>query len=416
MGTSWLVISFDRGTGMGNSFIKAGLLIDGKGGAPEPHRGILFGGGKIIDILPMDKVPEDCTVHDYSAGTVMPGMINAHIHLDMPPVADPFPWFRDRTDAEKILACLARLEKYLASGVTYVRSLGCENYIDVKFRNAIRAGMVKGPGIVCAGPNLCMTGGHGWGIGIQCDGVDECRKAARTVIRNDVDCVKLMATGGVMTPNVEPGSQQFTYDEMRVIIEEAHKAGKKTASHAQGEHGIKDAVAAGIDSIEHGIFLTDEIIEMMLKNGTFLVPTLVAPYYISKNGLAGGIPEFAVRKSDKIGPSHLESFKKAYTAGVRIALGTDAGTPFNLHEKTWFELNQMIELGVKPMDAIIAATSNAAELLGISESYGTIEKGKMADIIVLDSNPLESIGALADVKAVFKHGELYVNGRSLLCC
>ncbi len=391
-------------------FIKTGLLIDGTGKEPIRNAGIVIEDGKISDIRSMEMVPDDCMVYNYSNQTVMPGMINCHIHLDMPPVADPFPYYRDLNDVEKTLGCLERLDRYLCSGVTYVRSLGCENYFDVKFRDAIRKGLTYGPGIVCSGPNLCMTGGHGWFMGLECDGVDECRKAARTLIKKGVDCVKFMATGGVMTPLVEPGSQQFSFEEMQAIIEEAHKAGKKTATHAQGSQGILDAVKAGVDSVEHGIFLTDEIIDLMLKKGTFLVPTLVAPFYISKNGLKAGIPEYAVRKSDAVGPSHIESFKKAYRAGVKIALGTDGGTPLNPHEATWFELKLMTEYGVKPMDAIVYSTGNAAKLLNIDKLYGTIENGKAADIIVIDENPLDNMETLSNVKAVFKDGKLYKKG------
>lgn len=391
-------------------FIKAGLLLDGTGNEPKKNKGILVEDGKIVNVQDVEYIPDDSMIYDYSNQTVMPGLINCHIHLDMPPVADPFPNYRDLNDVEKMLGCLKRLEQYLSTGVTHVRSLGCENYFDVKFRDAIRKGLVKGPGIVCAGHNLCMTGGHGWFMGIECDGVDECRKAARTVIKKGVDCVKLMATGGVMTPLVEPGSQQFSFEEMKAIIEEAHKAGRKTTTHAQGSKGILDAVAAGIDSIEHGIFLTDEIIDMMLEKGTALVPTLVAPYYIIKNGVKAGIPEYAVQKSEAIAQSHIESFKKAYKAGVRIALGTDGGTPLNPHDRTWFELKLMIDYGVNPKDAIVFATKNAAELLDIADLCGTIENGKMADIIVIDENPLENIETLANVKAVFKNGELYKKG------
>lgn len=395
---------------MGKIFIKAGLLLDGTGDEPKNNKGILIEDGKIISIQDMELIPDDCTVYDFSSQTVMPGMINCHIHLDMPPVADPFPHYRDLNDVEKMIGCLERLDEYLSSGVTHVRSLGCENYFDLKFRDAIRKGLIKGPGIICAGHNLCMTGGHGWFIGIECDGVDECRKAARNVIKKGVDCVKLMATGGVMTPLVEPGAQQFSFEEMKAIIEEAHKAGRKTATHAQGSQGILDAVAAGVDSVEHGIFLTDEIIDMMLEKGTFLVPTLVAPYYIVKNGVSAGIPEYAVRKSETMGQNHIESFKKAYKAGVKIALGTDGGTPFNPHDSTWFELKLMVEYGVNPKDAIVYATRNAAELLNIANLYGTIEIGKMADIIVIDENPLEKIDTLANIRAVFKDGELYKKG------
>ncbi|MFA9424177.1 MAG: amidohydrolase family protein [Sedimentibacter sp.] len=396
---------------MQKKFLKAGILIDGTGKDPLKNKGIVIEEGKIVKIQGIEDVPEDCVVYDYSNQTVMPGMINSHIHLDMEPIADPVKRYKELNDVEKMIGCLNRLEDYLNSGVTYVRSLGGENYFDVKFRDAIKKGMIKGPGISCAGPNLCMTGGHGWFMGLECDGPEECRKASRTVIKNGADCVKFMATGGVMTPNVEPGSQQFSFEEMKAIVDEAHNAGKRTATHAQGEHGILDAVKAGVDSVEHGIFLTDEIIEMMIAKGTFLVPTLAAPYYIFTNGIEAGIPSYAVKKAEAVAQSHIESFKNAYKAGVKIALGTDSGTPLNPHDGTWFELKLMVDCGVSPSDAIVYATKNAAELLSIDNLYGTIEIGKMADIIVVDDNPLDNIQTLSDIKATFKHGELHCKSK-----
>ena len=262
-------------------------------------------------------------------------------------------------------------------------------------------------GIITAGPLICMSGGHGWRGGREIDGVDEARKAARQVIREGADFVKFSATGGVMTPGVEPGSPQLTFPEMEALCFETNKAGKRSATHAQGSGGILDAVKAGVTSVEHGIFLTDEIIALMIEKGTWLVPTLAAPYNIVKHGLEGGIPEYAVRKANMIIGAHNESFRKAYRAGVKIAMGTDAGTPFNEHGESWFELKLMCENGMSPMEAIVVTTKNAAELLDIDQDYGTLEPGKYADFIVLDGNPLENLEVLSDVKATYRHGECY---------
>lgn len=214
-----------------------------------------------------------------------------------------------------------------------------------------------------------------------------------------------MATGGVTTPGVEPGSPQLSMEEMKAAVEEAHKAGKKTASHAQGTQGIKNAILAGIDSIEHGIYLDDEAIELMIKNDVYLVPTLVAPYFIVEYGTEAGIPQYAVDKAKAVMDTHRESFAKAYKAGVKIAMGTDAGTPFNFHDGAPHELILMVKSGMSPMDAIVSSTKGSADCLGILDDYGTLESGKFADFLVLDDNPLDNLDTLFNINSVYKLGK-----------
>lgn len=336
----------------------------------------------------------------------MPGMINCHVHITMEPVGDPFSFMAKESVTKAALRGAANLKKQLKSGVTFFRDLGAPSGIDIDLRNAVNEGIIEGPEFLVAGKVLTMTGGHGWSMGRECDGRDEVRKAAREQLKAGADIIKIMATGGVMTPGVEPGSPQLTIEEMEVAIQEAHKAGKKTATHAQGTTGIKNAILAGIDSVEHGIFLDDEVIELMLERGVYLVPTLVAPYHIVKNGVAAGIPEYAVKKSEYVMEAHMESFRKAKEAGVKIAMGTDAGTPFNSHDKTPLELKLMVQCGMTPMEAIVASTKTAAELLGIEKGYGTLEAGKAADFLVLKENPLENLDTLFDLEAVYKGGNL----------
>ena len=387
--------------------LRAGVLMDGTGAQPQRDWDILLNGRKIEALGPRGSFGQELPVRDYSDKFVMPGMINCHIHLDMPPLADPMKWYQGMNYVEKTLQAESHMRDYLRTGVTYVRSLGSADSLDLKVKGAMSKGLVKGPGIVGAGRNLCMTGGHGWMMGIECDGADECRKAARTVLRDGADVVKFMATGGVMTPGIEPGSAQFNLDEMTAICEEAAKAGKRTASHAQGATGILNAVKAGVSSIEHGIFLTDEIIELMLQKGTYLVPTLVAPYNIVQNGDNPEIPDYVVRKSRQVMESHWISFQKALKAGVRIAMGTDAGTVFNPHDGTALEFRLMTDLGMSPMDALVSATKTAAELLDIDSQYGTLEAGKMADLVVLRDNPLEDITAVERVWDTYRLGERF---------
>ena len=387
--------------------IKAGRFIDGTGTDLLENVCLLVQDGKIVEVAPHLDAPEGCEVLDFSGKTIMPGMMNTHVHLGSPAVGDSDALTRDWNYVDRSLYAVHCLETYIRSGVTQVRSLGTRDYLDIKFKNAAKKGGYKWPGIITAGPLICMSGGHGWRGGREIDGVDEARKAARQVIREGADFVKFSATGGVMTPGVEPGSPQLTFPEMEALCFETNKAGKRSATHAQGSGGILDAVKAGVTSVEHGIFLTDEIIALMIEKGTWLVPTLAAPYNIVKHGLEGGIPEYAVRKANMIIGAHNESFRKAYKAGVKIAMGTDAGTPFNEHGESWFELKLMCENGMSPMEAIVVTTKNAAELLDIDKDYGTLEPGKYADFIVLDGNPLENLEVLSDVKATYRHGECY---------
>src|SRR5699024_2889263 len=328
---------------------------------------------------------------DLDGKYIMPGLINSHVHITMEPIGDPFVLIMNESDAKAAIRGVKNLKKQLKYGTTYFRDLGASNGVDIDLRNAVNEGLIEGAEFKCAGSVVTMTGGHGWPIGREADGVDETRKAAREQLKKGSDLVKIMATGGVMTTGVEPGSPQLSMEEMKAAVEEAHKAGKKTASHAQGTQGIKNAILAGIDSIEHGLILDEEAVDMMYENNTYLVPTLVAPYVIVEKGVEAGIKKDSYEKAVSIMESHIKSFKMSYEKGVKIAMGTDAGTPFNTHDMAWMELKLMIEYGMKPMDAIVSSTRNSAELLDILEDYGTIEKGKFADFLILDENPLENI-------------------------
>lgn len=305
---------------MSKIFVHAKTMIDGVSDTPKFDQLITCEGGKITAIEPYHTINEDVV----EANVVTPGFFNCHVHI-MEPVG--FGTDKEFTFIEKTFYTQKHLEDYINSGVTFIRVVGTENDYDMDIRDCVDAGLVKGPHMLCAGRCICMTGGHGWQGGIEADGVDECRKAARTLLKKGVDLIKVMATGGVMTKGVEPGSAQLTQEEMAAIIEEAHKAGRKTATHAQGTQGIKNALYAGIDSIEHGIFLDQECIDYMKEHGTYLVPTLVAPQCIVEKGVEAGIADYMVKKAIYVKDAHVESFKKAYAQGVKIALGTDGGTP-----------------------------------------------------------------------------------------
>ncbi len=347
-------------------------------------------------------------VVDVEGRTLLPGIIDCHVHLCLDGSADPVKPLQADSDPMVTLKAAKYAHLTLLAGVTTVRDMGAKNGVTIPLRNATATGIVPGPRILSSGRSICMTGGHGWPFGREADGETGVRQAVREQLKAGVDVIKLMATGGVMTPGVDPGAAQYTYEELRGGVEEAHKAGRKTASHAQGNQGIKNALRAGIDSIEHGVFLDDEAIDLFLEKKAALVPTISAPFHILEKGIKAGVPAYAVEKTRKVKQIHIASARKAIRAGVTVVMGTDAGTPFNGHGENMKELELLVGLGLSPMQSIVAATGMAAEVLGWSDRVGTIEKGKLADLIVVEGDPLKDITILQKkekIVAVMKEGQ-----------
>lgn len=333
---------------------------------------------------------------------LLPGLIDVHTHITSDgSVADPITKIINQSIPEITLESAANAKRTVTAGITSIRDLGGPDGIDLALRDAIEAGTLTGPRMKASARVVCMTGGHGWYfIGREADGPDEVRKAAREQIRAGADVVKLMATGGVMTKGVDPGAAQLTEEEMRGAIEEAHKAGRTTATHAQGAQGVKNALLAGIDTIEHGIFLDEELVQLMIDRGVFFVPTVSALHHILRGGREAGVPEYAMEKTERVKEFHDASIKLALEAGVKIAMGTDAGTPFNEHGANAWELELLVDRGMAPIDAIKAGTSVASEVMGWQDRLGTIEKGKLADLIVVDGDPVADIGLLRQAEAI----------------
>ena len=331
---------------------------------------------------------------DCSEGTVMPGLIDCHVHLLFRGEPDPMAVLEKLDAAHAVVRALEHAADTLRGGTTSVRDCGGREYQEFAVRNACNEGRFPGPTIRAAGKMICMTGGHGNRVGRVADGPDEVVKAVREQIHAGCDFVKIMATGGVMTPGVNPEDAHYSAEEMAVGIAEAKRFHRPTASHAQGAEGILNATRGGVTSIEHGIFMNEECCREMVERGTFLVPTLAALRNILGNAEAG-IPDYVVEKARRCAAAHEQSVRMFRDAGGRIALGTDAGTPFNLHGHNAEELRFMVEVGLTNLEALRAGTSNAADLMGLDDR-GRIVEGAVADLLLVDGDPSLDILAAAD--------------------
>ena len=384
-------------------------LLDGTGRPPIQNAGLLVRQGQVVAAGPLDEVrrqaPRDCTSADYSDRFIMPGVIDAHVHIVIDPDAD-FTGFAGRdSDTRIAFRGIRNLKKTLDGGVTFIRDLGGYHHIDIELKKLVEEGALEGSGLLVSGEMITMTGGHAWKIGRECDGPDEVRKAAREQIKAGADIVKIMATGGNLTPGPQ-GAPQLSEEEIRAAVEVAHRAGKRTTTHAHSAEGAKNALRAGIDCIEHGMFLDEEALDYMAEHRVFYVPTLVAPWICATQGEEKGLSMDAVLKCRSAVERHRKSFQMAVRKGVRIAMGTDAGTPFCEHGSAYVdELRLMCEGGFTPMQAIVAATKTSAEAVGISEQYGTLEPGKHADFLVLDSDPLTDLDTLRRICEVYQGGK-----------
>jgi len=384
---------------MGTAFLK-GLLFHGDGSVTE-RASVLVEGERIVKIGKENMaIPRGSKRISLEGRTLFPGFIDAHVHLCLDGSPDPMGKLASEPSVVTAIRASQLAQETLMAGVTAVRDMGGKDGVDLALREAIRSGMIRGPRMLVSRSMICMTGGHGWQFGRQADGPDEVRKAAREQIRGGADLIKLMATGGVLTPGVEPGAEQLTEEELRAGIEEAHKAGRKTATHAMGNRGILNALRAGIDSIEHGVYLDEEAATLMKKRQVPLVPTISALYHIEEMGTEGGIPAFAVEKTLRVKPHHLNSVRLAREAGLVVAMGTDAGTPFNRHGLNLTEMVLLTRNGYSSTQALQAGTGIAAQTLGLDKVIGTVEEGKLADLVVVEGNPLDDMEILLKPEAV----------------
>jgi imidazolonepropionase-like amidohydrolase len=388
-----------------------GRVITGTGEVIE--RGLVVVEGPVIAFVGPEKrwrISKKDFVFDLSGKAILPGLIDCHVHLCMDGSSDSMTSLMKEPIALNSIKAARHARLTLEAGITTVRDMGGRDYVDLSLRNAIRGKEVQGPRMLCSGKMVCMTGGYGWQYSQEADGPEGVRKAVREQIKAGADVIKMMATGGILTRGLDGGAAQLTLEELQAGVEEARKAGRRTATHCQGKEGIKNSLLAGIHSIEHGIFLDDEATALMLERKAFLVPTLSPPHRILRGGVNGGISSFVVAKARSAIKDHHDSIVKAYKAKIPIAMGTDAGTPFNPHGENLGELELLSTVGMSPMEAILSATKTASEALGLEKEIGTLERGKLADLIVVDGDPLEGIRLLREkekVTAIMMEGQFF---------
>lgn len=391
-----------------------GRIIDGTGAVFTGH--LVMEGPRIVAVgegaPPPQVMGEGARVEDLGGRAVLPGMIDCHVHLSMDALAAPAPAGGPRDMLVRMMTAAKNALASLQGGVTTVRDCGTPGEVDFALREAAADGLCITPRLVLSGRALCMTGGHGWMLlGVEVDGPDEARRAARAQLKAGADNVKVIATGGILTQGTEIGSPQLTVAEMRAAADEAHNAGKIAAAHAHGTLGIKNAARAGVDSIEHGYFIDAEGIDLMLEHGTTLVATSAAVRNVVRHGTAAGIPAHAVQKARSAIDAHVTGFKAAHRAGVKMAMGTDSGVPFTRHGSNLDELGHLVEMGMTPMEAIQVATRDSARLLQLDDRIGTLEPGKLADLLVIEGDPLADITLLRDPDAIRR---VVLNGRTVV--
>jgi imidazolonepropionase-like amidohydrolase len=404
------------------TIIHCGQLIDVKNGQVLKEMTIVVEGNKITDVVKGYSVAGKADkLVDMKSKTVMPGLIDCHVHLEEE--TNPNKYLQEFTlnPADFAFQSTVFAERTLMGGFTTVRDLGGTG-VNVSLRNAINKGLVKGPRVFTAGKTLASTGGHadptnGYRSDLMGDpgpdegvvnGPAEARKAVRQRYKEGSDLIKITASGGVLSNAKSGENPQFTEDEIRAIVATARDYGFKVAAHCHGAEAMKRAIRAGVNSIEHGTFMDDEAIELFKKMSCYYVPTITAGKSVADSAKKPNYyPELVTPKALAIGPKIQATFAKAYKAGVKIAFGTDAGV--YAHGKNWMEFVYMNEAGMPAMEAIQSATVAAAELIGVTDQLGAIEKGKLADIIAVEGDPMTDIKVMGKVKFVMKNGTIWKN-------
>jgi len=402
----------------GRVVVRAGRLLDVRGGTTLTDQAIVIEAGKIVSVGPFAQAKRASgdRLIDLSTATVLPGLTDAHTHLTGNP-QDAGPQALGISLPRATLTGARNARVTLEAGFTTVRNVGAEGYSDVALRDAIDAGDVPGPRMLVSGPPLGITGGHcdenflpydfHFSAEGVADGVEGVQHKVRETIKYGADLIKICATGGVLSHGDNPQASQYTREEMKAIVADAHRLGRKVAAHAHGAQGILWASQAGVDSIEHGSYIDDAAIAEMKKDGTYLVPTLYLADWFLAHAEQVHVPPEMIAKGKTVMAAARTNIAHAFASGVKVAFGTDAAVyPHGLNAH---EFAVMVKLGLSPLQSIQAATTNAADLLGWSDKIGAVESGKWGDIIAVDGDPLHDVTTLEHVKFVMKGGELVKN-------
>ncbi len=400
--------------------IKAGQLIDPVSGTVLKAQAIVIEGDKVKSVGPAASlvVPAGAKVIDLGDATVLPGLIDCHTHV----TSQPENFYEDKfrkSPIDEATTSHIYAKRTLLAGFTTIRNVGAYNYTDFALRNAINAGKLPGPRILASGPPLSATGGHGDLNGMSpyihfegeingiANGVEEVRKKVRENVKYGADCIKILATAGVLSEEEAVGLPQYSQEEMNAAVTEAHLWGKRVAAHAHGTEGIKMAIRAGVTSVEHSSFIDDEGIKLALEHGTWLVFDIYDDDYILAEYSRLGYPDKILAKEKLVGRTQRENFTKALKAGCKLAFGTDAGVyPHGWNAK---QFHTEVVWGMTPMQAIQSATTSAADLIGWKDRVGQLTPGFLADLVAVKGDPLADITVLENVAFVMKGGEIYKN-------
>jgi imidazolonepropionase-like amidohydrolase len=398
--------------------IRAGRVLNVRTGELRANQAIVIEGDKIAQIAPSSEIKAaagDTTI-DLPDATLLPGLIDMHTHLTFDLNSLGYQGLSIST-AREALHGARNARRTLEAGFTTVRNVGAKDYADIALRDAINDGDVIGPRIVASGPALGITGGHCdenllppafhlQGDGVA-DGIEGVQHKVREVIKYGADVIKICATGGVLSKGDDPNASQYTLEEMKAIVADAHRLGRRVAAHAHGAEGVRWASEAGVDSIEHGHLMDDAAIATLKKNGTYLVPTLFLGEYMTAHLEQSDVPEYSKQKMRDVAAAMQKNVKKAFDAGVKVAFGTDAAVyPHGLNAG---EFHVYVKLGMTPLAAIQTATINASDLLGSKYLVGSLEPGKWADVVAVDGDPTKDVTILEHVKFVMKAGNVYKN-------
>lgn len=398
----------------GVTVLRGVRLLDGTGADPLEDAAVVVEGAQVRYAGPasgMGALPQGADEIPLGGRTLLPGLINSHVHLTVSEtsVERPLPPTPTETEYQTLLKAAQRARACLERGVTTVRDVGATSFSIFALRDAIQQGAIMGSRIFAAGKLLCMTGGHAYQIGQEADGPDSMRRAAREQIRAGADLLKLMADGGTSDGALDIGDLSLFEDEISAAVDVAHRLGLRVTCHAIANRVIHAALDLGVDCIEHGYALDSAAVDKLLANGTYLVPTLQVSEMNVRHGPGYGLPEWRMRQSRMVRESARSGLPEAIRRGVKIAAGTDGGSPFNPHFEMVTELELMVELGMTPSQALQSATRVAAECLGVEGRLGTLAEGKLADLVVVDGDLLQSLDALRRPVLVMKDGRVFVD-------